>query len=120
MFEESIAEFQKAIALSGGTALPIALLGHAYAMSGKKDEALKVLDELHELSKRGYVSSYRIAAIYAGLQETQQAFEWLRRAYEERDAWLTWLRVDPVFDDLRSDRRFQKLLERVGLASPKL
>ncbi len=69
MFEEAIAEFQKAIALSGGTALPIALLGHAYATSQKKDEALKVLDKLHELSKRGYVSSYRIAAIYAGLEE---------------------------------------------------
>jgi len=117
MFEESIVEFQKAVALSGGTPLPIALLGRAYAVSGKKDEALKVLDELNELSKSGYTSSYRIAAIYAGLEETKQAFEWLRRAYEERDAWLIWLRVDPVFDDLRSDRRFQELLRLVGLAS---
>jgi len=117
MFEESIVEFQKAVALSGGTPLPIALLGRAYAVSGKKDEALKVLDKLNELSKRGYVSSYRIAAIYAGLHETEQAFEWLRRAYEERDAWLIWLRVDPVFDDLRSDRRFQELSKLVGLAS---
>jgi len=117
MFDESIAEFQKAVALSGGSALPMALLGHAYAMAEQKGEALKVLDELNELSKRVYVSSYRIAAIYACLEETKQAFEWLRRAYEERDVWLTWLRVDPVFDDLRSDPRFQELLRLVGLAS---
>jgi DNA-binding SARP family transcriptional activator len=120
MFDESIAEFQTAIALSGGSALPIALLGHAYAMSGKKDEALKVLNELHELSKRGYISSYRVAAIYFGLREAEQAFEWLQRAVEERDAWLNWLRVDPVFDDLRSDRRFQGLLKQVGLPSTTL
>jgi len=117
MFKEAIAEFQKAVALSGGAALPIALLGHAYAISRRKDEAQKVLAELNQLSKHVYISSYRIAAIYAGLEETKQAFEWLRRAYEERDSWLTWLRVDPVFDDLRSDRRFQEILKLVGLAS---
>jgi len=117
MFEESITEFQKAVALSGGSALPIALLGHAYAMAQQKGDALKVLDDLNELSKHGYTSSYRIAAIYACLEETRQAFEWLGRAYEERDAWLTWLRVDPVFDDLRPDRRFQELLKLVGLES---
>ena len=109
--------FKKAVTLSVGSALPTVLLGHAYAMAQQKDEALKVLDDLHELSKRVYVSSYRIAAIYACLAETKQAFEWLNRAYEERDVWLMWLRVDPVFDDLRSDRRFQELLKLVGLAS---
>ena len=86
------------------------------AMAQQKGDALKVLDELNELSKRVYVSSYRIAAIYACLEETNQAFEWLRRAYEERDAWLTWLKVDPVFNDLRLDPRFQELLRLVGLS----
>jgi DNA-binding SARP family transcriptional activator len=117
MFKESIAEFQKAVTLSGGSPLPTVLLGHAYAMAQQKDAALKVLDDLNELSKRVYVSSYRIAAIYACLAETEQAFAWLRRAYEERDVWLMWLRVDPVFDDLRSDPRFEELISLVGLLS---
>jgi DNA-binding SARP family transcriptional activator len=116
MYEEAIAEFQKAIALSGGSAQAIVLLGHAYAVSGKKKEALKVLDELGELSKHRYVSSYRVAAIYLGLGETERAFEWLERAAHERDGWLVWLNVDPVFDHLRSHPRFTDLVRRVGLA----
>ena len=79
---------------------------------------MKVLDELRELSKRRYVSSYRVAAIHLGLGETERAFEWLERAVEEHDAWLVWLKVDPVLDDLRPDPRFADLVERIGLASP--
>ena len=87
-----------------------------YAVSGRRIEALKVLDELNELSKRRYVSSYRVAAIHLGLGEKEQAFEWLERAYEEHDAWLVWLKVDPVLDDLHADPRFTDLVRRVGLA----
>jgi TolB-like protein/Flp pilus assembly protein TadD len=115
MYDEAIAEFQKAIALSGGSAQALVLLGHAYAVSGRRTEALKVLDELNELSKRRYVSSYRVAAIHLGLGETERAFEWLERAVEERDAWLVWLKVDPVLDALRADPRFADLVRRVGL-----
>src|SRR5437763_3039640 len=117
MYEEAIAEFQKAIALSGGSAQAVVLLGHAYAVSGRRTEALKVLDELRELSKRKYGSSYRVAAIQLGIGETERAFEWLERAVEERDAWLVWLKVDPVLDALRPDPRFADLVERIGLAS---
>ena len=115
MYEEAIAEFQKAIALSGGSAQAVVLLGHAYAVSGRQQEALQVLDELRELSKRRYVSSYRVAAIHLGLGETERAFAWLERAVEERDAWLVWLKVDPVLDALRPDPRFTDLVRRVGL-----
>jgi len=116
MYEEAIAEFQKAIALSGGSAQAVVLLGHAYAVSGRRKEALKVLGELNELSKRRYVSSYRVAAIHLGLGETERAFEWLERAVEEHDAWLVWLKVDPVLDGLHADPRFADLVRRVGLA----
>ena len=115
MYEEAIKEFYKAIALSGGSAQALVLLGHTYAVSGRRGEALKVLDELGELSKRRYVSSYRVAAIHLGLEDKERAFEWLERAYEERDSWLAWLKVDPVLDDLRSDPRFADLVRRVGL-----
>jgi serine/threonine protein kinase/tetratricopeptide (TPR) repeat protein len=117
MVPEAIAEFRKAITLSGGSALTTALLGHAYAVSGKAGEALKVLDELRELSKRRYVSSYRVAAIYVGLGEKDLAFQWLDRAYQERDGWLIWLRLDPVMEPLISDKRFDHLIRRIGLVS---
>lgn len=115
MYEEAIEEFRKAITLSGGSAQALVLLGHTYAVSGMRGEALKVLDELGELSKRKYVSSYRVAAIHLGLGEKERAFEWLWRAVEERDSWLAWLKVDPVLDDLRPDPRFADLVGRVGL-----
>jgi DNA-binding SARP family transcriptional activator len=116
MYEEAVEEFQRAIALSGGSAQALVLLGHTYAASGRRREALKVLDELGELTKRRYFSPYRVAAIHLGLGEQERAFEWLERAYEERDSWLVWLKVDPVLDGLRSDPRFKDLVRRVGLS----
>src|SRR5207247_11130986 len=84
-------------------------------ISRKEGKELAVIDELKELSKRRYVSEYRVAAIYAGLGEMEQAFEWLEQAFEDRDSWLIWLNADPVFDVIRSDPRFTKLLRRIGL-----
>jgi DNA-binding SARP family transcriptional activator len=115
MHGEAIAEFRKAVALSGGSPQALVLLGHACAASGKREEALKVLDELGELSKHRYVSSYRVAAVHLALGDRARTFEWLERAYRERDSWLVWLNVDPVLDGLRADRRFRDLVRRVGL-----
>jgi eukaryotic-like serine/threonine-protein kinase len=117
LYEEAIAELQKAIALSGRSLQPLAQLGHAYAVAGKRDQALAVLAELNELAQQNYVSPSRTAAIYVGLGQIEQAFEWLERAYHERDSWLIWLKFDPVMDELRTDRRFTSLLERIGLAN---
>lgn len=117
MYDEAIAEFQKAISLSGRSTLPIALLGHVYGVSGLKSQALTVLDQLSELSDRRYVSPYRTAAIHAALGDKDLTFQWLERAYVERDGWLIWLRLDPVMEGLSSDRRFKSLLRRIGLAS---
>ena len=120
MYPQAIDEFQKGVKLSGSP-LMLALLGHAYAASGKTAEARQVLSDLHDLSEsqatetRRYVSPYTVAAIYTGLGEKDQAFKWLERAYEERDVWLMNLKVDPVFAKLRSDKRFQDLLTRAGL-----
>jgi len=107
--------------LNSGSPLMLALLGHAYAASGKTAEARQVLSDLHDLGEsqaaepRRYVSPYTVAAIYTGLGEKDRAFKWLERAYEERDVWLMNLKVDPVFAKLRSDKRFQDLLTRAGL-----
>jgi len=118
MYDQAIAEFQKAISLSGPSLLPVALLGHAYAESGRKSEALAVVDQLSERSKQSYVSPYRIAAIHAGLGDKDRAFEWLERAYEDRDGWLIWLKLDPVMEVLSSDARFTDLLKRIVPVAP--
>ena len=115
-YEEAIAEFKKAIPLLKGNPEATAALGHAYAVSGQKGEAQKVLEELREYSKRQYVSPDNQALIYAGLGEKNDAFEQLQKAYEERAGQLIFLNVDPRFDNLRADARFQDLKRRVGLA----
>lgn len=112
--QKAIAEFQRGLQLSGSP-LMLALLGHAYAIEGKTREAREVLAELRELEGQRYVSAYTVAAIHAGLGEREEAFKLLERAYEESDVWLMNLKVDPVFGNLRSDRRFQSLLTRAGL-----
>ncbi len=113
-FSEAIAEYQKARALDDDPR-ELAMLGHAYATSGKRDEALKALDQLKELAKRRYVSPINFVFIYVGLGEKDEAFQWLETCYQERDPQTTRLKVNPLFDPLRSDARFAELMRRVGL-----
>ena len=115
MYREAIDEFQKGVKISGSP-LMLALLGHAYAASGQKAEAQRVLNELSDLEGKRYISSYTVAAIYAGLGDKNQTFKWLEKAYDERDVWLMNLKVDPVFVKIRSDKRFTDLLTRAGLS----
>jgi tetratricopeptide (TPR) repeat protein len=112
---EAIAEFQRALELESAVPENRSMLGHAYALSGKKAEAQKMIDELKDLSKRSYVPPYNIAVVYAGLGDKDQAFAWLDRAYNDRSFYLTWIKVDPDLDSLRSDSRFADLVRRVGL-----
>ena len=114
MYAEAIAEFQTGVKLSGSP-LMLALLGHAYAASGKQAEAQKVLTDLQQLQDQRYVSPYTVAAIYAGLGDKEQAFKWLETAVEARDIWLMNLKVDPVFAKLRSERKFTDILARIRL-----
>ena len=114
MYAEAIAEFQTGVKLSGSP-LMLALLGHAYAASGKRAEAQQVLADLQQLQGQRYVSPYTVAAIYSGLDDKDQAFKWLETAVEERDIWLMNLKVDPVFAKLRTERRFTDILGRIRL-----
>jgi DNA-binding winged helix-turn-helix (wHTH) protein/TolB-like protein/Tfp pilus assembly protein PilF len=114
-YDESIAELQKAVSLSGGEATQKAILATAYAMSGRRAEAKKVLAEVEKLSQQRYVSPYYVAMIYAALGEKEQALAFLERAYGERSRRLVFLKVNPVWDSLRSDPRFADLVRRVGL-----
>jgi DNA-binding winged helix-turn-helix (wHTH) protein/TolB-like protein/tetratricopeptide (TPR) repeat protein len=117
MYAQAIASFQKAISLSGDSPDEPAELGRAYARSGRKTEARKILDDLKEQSKRRYIAPCVIAALYASLGEKDQAFVWLDKAYDAHDFILVLLKVEPMFDNLRSDSRFTALVKRVGLES---
>jgi tetratricopeptide (TPR) repeat protein len=116
VYEEAVTQLQKAIDLSGRGANGLASLGHAYGLAGRRSEALKILLELEERAKRRYVSSYQIALVYLGLHRNDEAMKQLENAYQERSTLLVYLKMDPRFDPLRSDPRFEDLLRRIGLA----
>jgi TolB-like protein/DNA-binding winged helix-turn-helix (wHTH) protein/Tfp pilus assembly protein PilF len=112
---EAISEYQKAIELSQSDSDPTAGLAHAYATTGRKAEALKILREWQRQSETSYVSPYMIATVYAGLGEKDKAFEFLEKAYQERSSDLPYfLRADLRMDSLRSDQRFQDLMHRMN------
>jgi TolB-like protein/DNA-binding winged helix-turn-helix (wHTH) protein/Flp pilus assembly protein TadD len=112
-YDEAIAELQKAVKLSGNSATCIANLARAYVASGRRAEAVKLLDDLKKRSSTDYSNASEIAMIYASLGDTDQAMNWLEKGFEERFNPGVLLR--PGFDPLRSDRRFQNLVHRVGL-----
>ena len=113
-YEEGIAAVQKALTLAGDNPYVRAEVARGYAVAGKRGKAQEILDELKALSKQRYVSPYNIALIHLGLGQKEQAFEWLEKAYNDRASWMVWLKVDPRFDPLRSDPRFQDLLRRMN------
>jgi DNA-binding winged helix-turn-helix (wHTH) protein/TolB-like protein/tetratricopeptide (TPR) repeat protein len=113
-YGEAIAEINKSLSLDGDNRT-IAILGYAYALAGRHDEARKVLSQLEELSKRKYVPAFFIAIIYVGLEDKDEAFDWLEKAFQERNPNLVNLKVQPIFDQIRSDPRFVNLLQRIGL-----
>ncbi len=117
MVDEAVAELQKSVGLSGGDAVYVASLGRAYALAGKKSEAARIRRELEDLSTRSYVAPYWMASLCLGLDDREQAFRWLDKAYEERSGGLVWLGVDRRMDPIRSDPRFMALRQRVESAS---
>ena len=114
MYKEALEEFQNGVVSSGGGPIYLALLGHGYGVAGKRGKALKILNELKQRAEGKYVAPYDIAIIHIGLGEREQGFEWLEKAYEDRIGRLVFLNVEPIFDSLRSDPRFQDLLRRMN------
>jgi TolB-like protein/Tfp pilus assembly protein PilF len=109
--------FQKILAVSPENPAVLALMGHEYAVSGEPDKARAIIAKLQQISARAYVSSVYIALVYTGLHDTDHAFEWLDKAYNERCEYLVYLPTEPLADPLRNDPRFPKLLQRLGLRS---
>ena len=86
---------------------------YVYAKAGERHKALEILSEIQRLSSQEYEPAFHIAQIYLGLGDNEQAFAWLDKACDERSVWLIWLGVDPKFDPLRSDPRFEELLKKI-------
>jgi TolB-like protein/tetratricopeptide (TPR) repeat protein len=111
--DAAIAEYQKARALNDDPSV-LALLAHAYGLSGNKMEAEKILDQLKALSKARYVSAYSFALAYLGLGNKEEALRWLEQSYQDRaGADIGWIRVDPLLDPLHGDPRFEALAEKI-------
>lgn len=115
MFKDAIEVLHKALAISNGAPTVKGRLGYAYARSGKKPEAERILRELMEDLKRKYVTPVAIAMVHCGLGNNDQALKWLERAYEERPDALLSLKLRPIWAGLRPDPRFSNLLQRLGL-----
>jgi serine/threonine protein kinase len=115
MYEKAILAAQEPVKFAPGTSVYLTILGNAYATSGKRDEAEKVLAEITELSKRQYVQPSYISLLYSGLGDKDRAIEWLEKAYVNRDDRLIFVITDPMIDNIRSDSRFQEIVRRIGL-----
>ncbi len=112
--EKAIPRLSRAIELSSDDPWLVANLGYCYAISGSREDARRTVRELGELSSRGYVTQVGPALIHVGLGEADEAFAALERAYELRALRIKDLKIDPRWDPLRSDPRFQDLLRRIG------
>jgi TolB-like protein/DNA-binding winged helix-turn-helix (wHTH) protein/Flp pilus assembly protein TadD len=113
--DEAIAEFRRAIELSGGNTTFESNLAHAYAVSGRKQEAMKIVKDLENRQSQNSSTDASIALIYVGLGDNDRAMIWLNKAYRAR--FNPSILMRPVFDPLRSNPRFQDLLHRIGLPS---
>lgn len=118
--KRAITEFQDAIRLNAAdpdlAQIGPASLAHVYALSGRRAEALRLLDELKTLSQKTRVDPSMFAMVYAGLGEKDQAFQWLEKGYTERPSMVEYTRVAPWLEPLHSDPRFKQLLRKMGLA----
>jgi len=113
--EKAIDEFRRAIILSGGNPCISAMLAHTYAVGGKRSGALRLLETLKRGAKKANLPCYDIAAVYAALNDKREALNWLFRALDQRNTRIVGLGREPRFDCLRSENRFQQLMDRLGL-----
>ena len=92
-----------------------ARLAYGYAKAGRKAEARAILDTLRNQAQKLYVASDIVASVYVALGDKEKAFEYLEKGYQERAGWMVWLKVDPIWDPIRSDPRFEALLKKMKL-----
>jgi tetratricopeptide (TPR) repeat protein len=114
MFAEAVAEAEKAAQVSGGNSQAVAVKGYALAKSGNLTEARTVLAKLQKLSAERHVPAYNFAIIYNALGEHETALDYLEKAYSEKNVLLVFLKVDPKWNNLRSEPRFIALSKQMN------
>jgi TolB-like protein/DNA-binding winged helix-turn-helix (wHTH) protein len=117
MLKEATAELEQAVKLSGGGAVYLASLAHAYGVAGSRSDALKLIRQLENLAAQQRVSSYDVALAFVGVDDKDQAFSWLEKAVSDHAGRLMFLNVEPRFDSVRSDPRYAELARRLGFPS---
>ena len=109
--EPAIAALKNAVEVSRNTPVAVACLGEAYAAAGSPKDAQAVLEQL---TRQRHVTAYFVSRIYATLGKKNETFNWLERAYQEHGEWIVLLKIDPRFENLRDEPRFQDLMRRVN------
>jgi len=113
---EAIPVLDKTVSMMNRSPASVGLLASAYARAGRRNDALRLVDELTQRRKKGYVPAAAFVIPYLALGENDRVFEWLDHAYKEQSTMMQFLKVYPDFDSVRGDPRFIDLLHRVGLA----
>ena len=113
--DESIAELRRALELSGHNPDILGMLGYAQATADRRADARATIAELKKLSQKQYVSPFDIAGVLMGLGENDEAFKWLDKAYAEHVWIMGFIKVEPVFDSVRSDPRYHRFVHKIGL-----
>ena len=115
MYGQAVGEMEVANQNSQRGVFYLGFLGSVYGAVGRKEDAFKIINELRELSKQRHVSPFWAGLIYAALCEKDQAFLWLERALEDHAPLMAYLKAPPWFDNLRSDPRYYRLLQRMNI-----
>jgi len=116
MYEDALKEFETELPLAGGLEMYVKTwIGVTHVKLGRTDTAQEILDGMIQTSEEAYLPPTAIAILAFALGQNDLGFEWLDRAYESFDVRLSWLKIEPVFDSVRSDPRFQNMLRKVGL-----
>jgi DNA-binding winged helix-turn-helix (wHTH) protein/TolB-like protein/Tfp pilus assembly protein PilF len=115
LYAEALEQYRRVSDRLGDWPVAVAARGYVNGISGRTAEAREDLANLGKQAQFRFVTAYGVALIHAGLGETELAFAWLEKAFAERSHWLVWLRLDPRWDPIRADPRFEELLRRVGL-----
>jgi len=114
-YAEAERAFREAITLSPELSYATAGVAHVLALQGRRREAEALLAELEARAREHYVSPVAFCIVHLGLRNTDQVFQWLERAYQDRRGWLTYLKVDPMLDAVRDDPRFAEFVKRMKL-----
>src|SRR5262249_42331750 len=117
-YDDAVKSLEKAVAIGGQSNIVEAMLGHAYGIAGYRAKGMAIISELKQRSEREFVGPLHIALVHLGLDERDQAIQYIEKAYAERDAYIVFLNRHPIYNRLRSDQRFQAILEKLKFPSP--